>query len=61
MNYLLDAKVGLVTGAGSGIGRATALAAATEGSKVVVADISVDGGLQTVDMIKAAGGDALFI
>ena len=41
-------KVGLITGAGSGIGRATALVFAREGAKVVVSDIDDDGGEETV-------------
>jgi NAD(P)-dependent dehydrogenase (short-subunit alcohol dehydrogenase family) len=57
----VQGKVALVTGGGSGIGRATALTFAVEGAKVVVADVVVDGGEETVRMIKAAGGDAVFI
>ena len=57
----LDGKVGLVTGAASGIGRATALAFAREGAKVVVADIAVKEGQETVRMIRKAGGEAIFV
>jgi NAD(P)-dependent dehydrogenase (short-subunit alcohol dehydrogenase family)/pimeloyl-ACP methyl ester carboxylesterase len=48
----------VVTGAGSGIGRATARAFAAEGARVVVADIDEGGAKRTVDEIGAAGGEA---
>ena len=54
-------KVVIVTGAGSGIGRATAKAFAREGAKVVVSDISVATGKETVAMIEANKGTAKFI
>jgi NAD(P)-dependent dehydrogenase (short-subunit alcohol dehydrogenase family) len=53
-------KTALVTGAGSGIGRATALGFAREGAQVVVSDVSVENGEATVAAIQAAGGDARF-
>jgi NAD(P)-dependent dehydrogenase (short-subunit alcohol dehydrogenase family) len=56
-----EGKVGLVTGAGSGIGRACALLMARKGAKVVVADVDVTGGQETVKLIEDAGGKALFV
>src|SRR5215471_15228083 len=61
MAGLVDGKVALVTGSGSGIGRATALAFAREGAKVVVSDVAVEGGEETVSLIKKIGGDAIFV
>ncbi len=57
----LDGKVALVTGAASGIGRATALTFAKEGAKLIIADMNEDGGQQTVHMITENGGEATFV
>jgi NAD(P)-dependent dehydrogenase (short-subunit alcohol dehydrogenase family) len=57
----LQDKVALVTGAASGIGRATALTFAREGAKLVIADMNEDGGQQTVHMITENGGEATFV
>ncbi len=57
----LESKVAIVTGAGSGIGRAVALKYAAEGAKVVVADIDEKGGNETVAMLRKNGGEAIFI
>jgi NAD(P)-dependent dehydrogenase (short-subunit alcohol dehydrogenase family) len=57
----LDGKVALVTGAASGIGRATALAFARAGARVVASDLESAGGEETVAQIRAAGGEARFV
>ncbi len=57
----LDGKVALLTGSGSGIGRASALAVARDGARVVVADRDEAGGNETVSLIKETGGEATFV
>jgi NAD(P)-dependent dehydrogenase (short-subunit alcohol dehydrogenase family) len=61
MSLSFSGQVALVTGAAAGIGRATALAFANEGIKVVVSDVDVAGGEGTVELIRAAGGQATFV
>ncbi len=61
MTGTLEGKVALVTGAGSGIGRASALTFAREGAKVVVADVNAQGGEETVSKIKESGGDSVLV
>lgn len=58
---LLENKVAFVSGGGSGIGRAVAEAYAREGAKVVVSDINVEHGEETVKNIKDKGGEAFFV
>ena len=58
---IVNDKIALVTGAAAGIGRATALKFAEEGAKVVVSDVNVKGGEETAEMIKKAGGEAIFV
>jgi NAD(P)-dependent dehydrogenase (short-subunit alcohol dehydrogenase family) len=61
MPGLVQGKIALVTGGGSGIGRATALKLAKEGAKVMIADYVPEGGGRTVRMIEEAGGEASFV
>ncbi|ATB30753.1 SDR family oxidoreductase [Melittangium boletus] len=61
MSRSLSGQVALVTGAAAGIGRATALAFAREGLKVVVSDVDVAGGEGTAARIRETGGEARFI
>ena len=56
-----EGKVALVTGGGSGIGRASALTFARDGANIIVADVDVNGGEATVQMIKKDGGEAIFV
>jgi NAD(P)-dependent dehydrogenase (short-subunit alcohol dehydrogenase family) len=61
MNGGLRGKVALITGAASGIGRATAELLAAQGAALVVADINEAGGQETVELIEDAGGQAIFV
>jgi len=56
-----EARVALVTGGAHGIGRATALAFAHQGTKVVVADVDDRGSEETVAQVRAAGGEAIHV
>ena len=56
----LEGKSAIITGAGSGQGRAAAILFAEEGASVVVADVNVAGGEETVETIEKAGGKAVF-
>ncbi|HZT44257.1 MAG TPA: glucose 1-dehydrogenase [Chthonomonadaceae bacterium] len=57
----LQEKVALITGAGSGIGRESALRFAREGAKVVVVDLNEPGGQETVSRVREIGGEATFV
>lgn len=61
MSLSFSGQVALVTGAANGIGRATALAFAHEGLRVVVSDVDVAGGEGTVELIREAGGESIFV
>src|SRR5947209_2186507 len=61
MTRRLEGKVALITGAGSGMGRAAAELFATEGAKIVVTDVVDDAGNATVGAVRAAGGDATYV
>ena len=54
-------QIAFITGAGSGIGRATAIEFSKAGARVVVAEINEQSGRETVELIQEMGGDALFV
>jgi NAD(P)-dependent dehydrogenase (short-subunit alcohol dehydrogenase family) len=56
-----DGKVALVTGAARGLGRVTALAFAREGARVVLTDIDEAGGARSLELLKAEGGEGIFL
>jgi NAD(P)-dependent dehydrogenase (short-subunit alcohol dehydrogenase family) len=57
----LKGKVALITGAGSGIGRESALLFAREGAGIVVVDVNDEGGQESAEMVKARGGSAIYV
>lgn len=61
MPTLFDGKVVMVTGAGGSIGRAAALGFARDGARVTVSDLNTDSGAETVELIRAQGGEALLV
>ena len=61
MQPLLEQKIALITGAASGIGRATALVFAREGATPVLADVDEDGGQETARMVREKGGKTRFV
>jgi NAD(P)-dependent dehydrogenase (short-subunit alcohol dehydrogenase family) len=61
MAGILDRKVALLTGAGSGIGQATARIFAREGARLVLADVMEEGGNRTLKMVQDLGAEAIFV
>ncbi len=61
MPNTLHEKIALVTGAGSGIGRATSLVMAREGATIAVCDINANAGEETLSAIKEMGGEGMFV
>ena len=61
MSAILDGKIALITGAGSGIGRATAMIFAREGAQLLLAGVVEAGGHETLRMVEAVGAKAIFV
>lgn len=61
MSGILEGKIAIITGAGSGIGRATAKIFAREGARLLIADVAADAGAETLKALKDASADALFM
>jgi NAD(P)-dependent dehydrogenase (short-subunit alcohol dehydrogenase family) len=61
MTGRLEGKVALITGAGSGMGRAAAVLFAAEGARVVVTDVDENAGASAVDAVRTEGGEATFV
>jgi len=61
MAGILEGKVAIITGAASGIGRATSQIFAREGAKLILADVQEDGGNETLKMTVGAGASAIFV
>src|ERR1700678_3169738 len=58
---ILEGKVALITGAGSGIGRATSTIFAREGARLILADVVADAGQETLQAVKQTGAEAVFL
>ncbi len=61
MAATMQGKIALITGGGSGIGRAASVAFARAGAKAVIGDVVAEGGNRTVELIKDTGGEAIFV
>jgi len=61
LDYALEGKVAVITGAASGIGRATAELFSGQGARVVASDVNAHAGAETVQRLRQAGGSALFV
>ncbi len=61
MAGILEGKVALITGAGSGIGRATSTIFAREGARLIIADVVADAGQETLEAVKQTGAEAVFL